>query len=175
MNAKSVIGIIVILIVLAIGGYYLGKPKETSAPANLYTNQNQSGDTMPQENGNNVTSQMPVPNSDSEVPEMIVDEEEDQEEPAPQSTTHSVSMTGNSFSPSTLQIKVGDTVTFANSGSAIVWPASDPHPTHTGLSGFDAQRPLEPGESWSFKFTRAGSFGYHDHLNPSVRGTIVVE
>jgi plastocyanin len=92
-----------------------------------------------------------------------------------QATSYEVLITSSGFIPSTLTIKIGDTVTFVNKDSKPHWPASDPHPTHTNYPGFDALRPLKTGESYSFTFTKQGAWGYHDHLNPSLRGTIIVE
>ncbi len=86
-----------------------------------------------------------------------------------------VHMQSDSFDPPTLTIKVGDTVEFRNESGDDKWPASDNHPTHELYPGFDAKRPLLDGESYEFTFDRVGSWGYHDHLNPAIRGTIVVE
>jgi len=97
--------------------------------------------------------------------------------------------TDSGFSPSPLTIKVGDTVAFTNQSSKDMWPASAMHPTHKGYPGsdiqkcgtseeseiFDACRGIPPGGSWSFKFVNAGSWNYHDHLNSSKFGKIVVE
>lgn len=90
-------------------------------------------------------------------------------------TSAAVNMSDTAFSPATLTVAVGTTVTFTNNGQGNHWPASVPHPVHTGLAGFDAKAPLATGESYSFTFTKAGTFGYHDHLNPSLRGTITVQ
>ncbi|MEM0476572.1 MAG: cupredoxin domain-containing protein [Candidatus Aenigmatarchaeota archaeon] len=96
---------------------------------------------------------------------------------------HIVEIYSNGFVPQTLRIKVGDTVTFVNKDSSPHWPASDPHPTHTDYpekggcisSAFDTCRGLRQGESWNFTFKYKGTWNYHDHLNPSLRGTIIVE
>lgn len=83
---------------------------------------------------------------------------------------------GSKFTPSTVTINAGDTVAFKNTGSsASVWPASDPHPTHTDYPGFDALKGIAPGGTYSFTFTKTGSWGYHNHLNPAQQGTIVVQ
>lgn len=83
---------------------------------------------------------------------------------------------GGSFVPATLTVKQGTTVTWRNTGNASVWPASDPHPTHSIYPGFDAGRPVGGGGSWSFTFDKKGSWGYHNHLNPYVGGgTVIVE
>lgn len=60
------------------------------------------------------------------------------------------------------------TVTFTGSN---LWVASDPHPIHTDLPGFD---PRKVQESFSFTFDRVGEWGFHNHLRPSDTGTIIV-
>jgi plastocyanin len=73
--------------------------------------------------------------------------------------TAAVQFTDQGFSPATLTVVSGTTVTFTNQSSTTVWPASDPHPSHTGLPGFDANKGLAKGESYSFTFTKTGKFG----------------
>lgn len=79
------------------------------------------------------------------------------------------------FSPATLRVKAGATVTFKNESSNQMWVASNPHPVHTGYSGFDARQAYGSGQSYSFTFARVGTWSYHNHLNPGDGGTIVVE
>jgi plastocyanin len=86
-----------------------------------------------------------------------------------------VTMEADGFSPSTLTVERGETVTFENTSDEDKWPASNVHPTHELYPGFDAKNAVLPDESYSFTFERAGSWGYHDHLNPALQGTIVVE
>ena len=86
-----------------------------------------------------------------------------------------VKYTDSGWEPSTLTIKSGDTVTFEKDSGDDVWPASNDHPTHLLYKGFDARKPLLQGDSYSFTFTKAGSWGYHNHLEPDVQGTIVVK
>jgi plastocyanin len=96
---------------------------------------------------------------------------------------YTVEITASGFSPSMVAISAGDTVAFVNRDSAAHWPASDPHPIHTGYpepggcigSKFDACTGLAQGESFTFTFTHKGSWGYHDHLNPTLRGTVIVQ
>lgn len=56
-----------------------------------------------------------------------------------------------------------------------MWVASDPHPQHSDLPEFDSLKAIPQGESYLYTFTQKGTWGYHDHLNPSALGTIVVE
>lgn len=86
-----------------------------------------------------------------------------------------VSITDTGFEPATLTVPAGTTVTFLNNGQAAHWPASNPHPIHTGLSGFDATKALATGETYSFTFTKTGTWGFHDHLNTSLTGSVVVK
>lgn len=88
---------------------------------------------------------------------------------------HAVVYTATGFAPVPLVILAGQTVLFKNEHSADMWVASAPHPTHTDYSGFDASRPYGQGETYSFTFTRIGTWKYHNHLNPAHYGSIVVE
>lgn len=87
-----------------------------------------------------------------------------------------VEIKSSGFVPSTIKVKKGTQVTFTNTDSASHRVASDPHPNHSGLPGFDAIEPLLTDESYSFVFEETGTFTYHDHLNPlQYKGTVIVE
>jgi len=110
--------------------------------------------------------------------------------PAPVATSR-VEITANGFSPSSIKVKVGDTVTWTNNDSAPHWPATAAHPTHTVYPGsditkcktaaqgtiFDACKGLNQGESYSFKFDQKGDWKYHDHLKAVAPffGSVTVE
>ena len=89
--------------------------------------------------------------------------------------TSTVTYRNGVFSPSTITINAGEAIVFQNENSSSLWVVSDPHPVHSDLPGFDARRGMSQGETYSFTFTQKGAFGYHNHLNPGARGTIVVE
>jgi plastocyanin len=84
-------------------------------------------------------------------------------------------MSDDGFEPTTLNIKVGDTVKFINKSKYWHWPASDLHPTHTLYPEFDPRKPVGPGEVWEFTFEKKGNWHLHDHLSPYVTGKIIVE
>lgn len=86
-----------------------------------------------------------------------------------------VAITEEGFAPETILINPGTTVTWINRDDGPHRVASNPHPEHDALPGFDAGDPIFPDESYSYTFTEAGEFDYHDHLNPETNGTIVVE
>ncbi len=93
-----------------------------------------------------------------------------------------VEITSLGFSPQTINIKVGETVTFVNNDNKLHWPASNIHPTHTEYpegggclgSKFDACGGLKQGERFSFTFNQKGVWAYHDHLNSELAGIVVV-
>lgn len=86
-----------------------------------------------------------------------------------------VKLGSNGFTPSELSIKPGETVKFTTDLGKPFWPASDLHPTHGIYPEFDPQEPIEPTDSWSFTFLKAGRWRYHDHLQPEFRGIIEVK
>lgn len=93
------------------------------------------------------------------------------------------------FSPSSIEVTAPTMVIFQSSSTKDFWPASNNHPTHTlypgsGISecgkvtdgsNFDACAPQKAGTFWAFIFKEKGTWGYHDHLNPSRTGTVVVK
>lgn len=81
---------------------------------------------------------------------------------------------GTSFTPAALTVNLGDTVTFENRSNKAFWPASNLHPSHLIWSDFDPKKPYAQGTSWSFTFTQQGSWGYHDHITPTLGGTVIV-
>lgn len=164
--------IIIVLVVIITGGYFLVKNKTAQAPEETST------------------SGMPVPGANT--PEMIVTEEEDTSglPGANQNVITPVVIYGDAgYSPSILTIKAGDTVTFKNQSAQNMWTASAMHPAHILYSGtslsdhcpdtanisFDACKGTPSGDSWSFTFTKVGTWSYHDHLHPALFGKVVVE
>lgn len=96
-----------------------------------------------------------------------------------------VTYTDTGFEPKSITINQGQAVRFVNQSSRGMWVGSDSHPTHTNYpvkaesdclgSSFDACRGIPAGESWSFTFTEAGTWGYHNHTQAGHRGTVIVE
>lgn len=90
--------------------------------------------------------------------------------------THIVELRAEGFSPAELTVEEGDTVEFINRSSPtkFFWPASDFHPTHGIYPEFDPREPIPQNRTWKFTFTRASSWGYHDHVAPYFTGRITV-
>lgn len=87
----------------------------------------------------------------------------------------SIVLTDDGFIPRYVRINKGTNVIFTTTRQNQFWPASNEHPSHTIYPAFDAKRPLEPHESWSFTFDRAGEWGLHDHVRSYYTGIIYVE
>lgn len=104
-------------------------------------------------------------------------------------SANTITLTSNGFEPQTLTVKVGTTVTWVDKSGDPMWIASGVHPIHslydgTSLSehcaaGYTGPTPFDEcsgsTNNYSFTFTKKGTFPYHDHLNISETGTIVVE
>lgn len=85
-----------------------------------------------------------------------------------------IELRDDGFYPENISVNQGDTITFTTTRNGPFWPASNLHPSHTLYPEFDPAEPISPTASWSFTFTRPGSWNYHDHLAPLYRGTIEV-
>lgn len=106
-----------------------------------------------------------------------------QEPPADQQTSDSliaaaelvtITYSNSGFSPNTVTVKTGGKVTIKNDSSKSVQFDSDPHPAHTDNEELNAEV-IKAGQSETFTVTKAGTFGYHNHLNASETGTIIVQ
>ena len=81
-------------------------------------------------------------------------------------TANAVSIKSMAFTPKTLKVKVGQTVTWKN----------DDQFTHTVTSDSSAFNSgnLSNGGTFSFTFTKAGTFPYHCNIHTSMTGEVVV-
>ena len=81
-------------------------------------------------------------------------------------TSASVSMAGRSFSPSTVTIEAGESVTFRND--------DDREHTVTATDGSFNSGTLPEGGSWKRSFKGAGTFSYLCAIHPEMTGKVVV-
>lgn len=91
-----------------------------------------------------------------------------------ENASDTIAYNGESFSPSQLTVKSGATVTIKNTSSRQLQMQSEPHPVHTDDPDLNVGT-VAPGQSKTFTVAQKGASGYHNHLNPSERGTITVE
>lgn len=85
--------------------------------------------------------------------------------PVNEVTTEVVAIKNFAFSPATLTVKAGTTVTWTNQDSA----------THDVKGDAFASEPLSQGETFSFTFDKAGNYDYICSFHPSMTGKVIVE
>ena len=105
-----------------------------------------------------------------------------------------VTYTNDGFEPRQVTVLASTSVEWTNRSDKLMWIASDPHPSHTDLPGFDEQGvegnerdtdllgnsvPIAEahvvGGIYRYTFLKKGVWKYHNHLLPSDRGSIIVE
>lgn len=91
----------------------------------------------------------------------------------PKLKVHKVTLSASGFSVGQLSIKQGEKVVFTNQSGAEARIPSNPHPIHSDLPALDSGT-LKDGQSYSFTFDKAGTFGVHNHFNPSQTMSITV-
>jgi plastocyanin len=86
--------------------------------------------------------------------------------PAARASEHEVGMAGRAFAPSTLEIQVGDTVTWTND--------DDTEHTVTASDGLFDSGQLAEGGTFAFTFDTAGEYSYFCAIHPEMQGRVVV-
>lgn len=81
-------------------------------------------------------------------------------------TSRSVTISGSAFSPATLTVTAGTTVTWTNNDSVSHTIADD--------DGIFTSGTLSRGQTYSHTYSDAGTFPYHCGIHPSMTGTVVV-
>ncbi len=85
-----------------------------------------------------------------------------------------VTVTASGYEPKTLTVKAGTKVTWKNTSGGPVTVNSDAHPTHL-LWPFLNLGKFDDGSSVSVVFEKPGTYTYHNHLDASQTGTVIVE
>ncbi len=169
MQNSTLVWIIIIALVILGAGWYLFS-NQPIAPANVDQN-------------TDIEQGMLVPGTEGGLAADTEVIEDTSVNSAPMSAA--VTYSANGFSPSTVTVKVGGTVTWANSSGGNMWVASAQHPTHTVYSGTTLQEHCDTmsndsfdqcanGNTYSFTFDKVGTWRYHNHSNSSHFGSVVV-
>lgn len=82
-------------------------------------------------------------------------------------TANTITIQSFAFSPNTLNVSAGQTITVINNDSA-------PHTVTSDDGKFDVQN-LDPGKTGSFVAPPAGTYTYHCNIHRSMTGTLVVK
>jgi len=94
---------------------------------------------------------------------------------APSGPTMAVSIVTNgtfAFSPATITVKVGTTVTWTNNTSAPHTVTSD---DGTSFDSGSSNPIAASGGTYSFTFTKAGTYTYHCAIHPFMKATVIVQ
>jgi plastocyanin len=93
-----------------------------------------------------------------------------------QAAAATIEVTGTSFSPQTVKIKKGQSVTWVNQDTAPHQVMANPYPSGSSLPSLNSTEPMVLGESYTATFDEAGTYAYHDPLNPAaLNGVVMVE
>ena len=71
------------------------------------------------------------------------------------------------FSPATITVAIGTTITWTNQDSAAHTVTSD--------SGVFDSGSISQGKTFSYTFNEKGSFNYHCTFHPNMKGTVIVQ
>ncbi len=85
-----------------------------------------------------------------------------------------VMLTARGFEPMILTINAGTTVAWTNKSDTTGNVSSDDHPTHQKYPPLNLGD-FPSGATVSLQFNEPGPYTYHDHLNPSTTGSIIVQ
>lgn len=83
-------------------------------------------------------------------------------------------LTSTGFTPKDITVKVGTTIIWVNRSGKKATINSDLHPTHLVYPRLNIGE-IADGSALNLVFDKKGKYGYHDHSNPSVKGTVTVE
>lgn len=89
------------------------------------------------------------------------------------SAAPTITYNGSGFSPSSVSVNSGDTIAIKNISSSPLQFDSNPHPVHTDDPELNIGV-IDSGQTSTIKVVTKGTHSYHNHLNPSQTGTIVV-
>lgn len=166
MKGTSILLIVVILVIIVIGAFWMLRGRSTTEEV-LPT---LSPVTAPIGGAGVLPATNPTASPVSGLPTTLASPVASPNAPVGKT----VSITAKGFSPASVTVPMNGTVTFTNSDTQSHQINSDPHPTHTSYPTLNGDV-LAAGKSRTVTFTKAGTFGYHDHLNPGTKGTVTVK
>jgi len=184
MNTKLLIGAIAIFALVVI--FYSSRPAEVVAPVTESATELAQSETTPQPSpSDTVSTTPPVTNSVTETP--VTTPKPTAPSPKPTPTlpySATVVYDGDRFIPDAVTIIEGGTIRFMNTSSEKMWIGADNHPMHDRYpvksdgdcfgSSFDQCTAVGNGTSWSYTFTRTGTWGYHNHTRARDTGSVTV-
>jgi amicyanin len=85
-----------------------------------------------------------------------------------QTSSSALAIHNFTFTPQTLTVKAGTTVTWTNKDDT-------PHGIASADNAFKKSQALDTDDSYSFTFATPGTYAYFCYVHPFMKGTIVVE
>lgn len=149
MRIKGIIIAVLVVIVLAGGIFVL--TKNNGEKKNSYTDKVESSDG---EATKDAPSNTPEPNTPGSL--------------------NLITYTDDGFSGESIKVKTGGTINITNKSSKALEFNSNRHPQHTENAELNVGS-IPAGQSKMITVTKSGTFGYHNHLNPSQTGSITVQ
>ncbi len=146
---KKIIILVVVVVALALGGYFIISNKDKETPQTTTPNTSAASSTSTDSSDTSTT------------------------QPPTSTETAVITYTDSGFSPSSLTVKAGTVITVQNSSSKTLDFASDDHPSHKINSELNVGD-IPPGESGTFT-PKVGMWGYHNHLDASDTGQVIVQ
>ena len=146
-------------------------PAETeTAPATQAAPPAEPAEPAPAEPAPAPAEPAPAPAAPEPEPQFLEDEREEAPKPEPKAVAAAngtVTISDFTFSPGTITVNQGDTVTWVNNGPT-------PHSATSSSGAFDTG--IYPkGQSRSHTFNEAGTFAYICTPHPFMKGTVVVQ
>lgn len=86
---------------------------------------------------------------------------------------HKVTISGGKVSPAYTEAHLCDTLTFLNQDDIIRDIAFGSHPAHDAYAG-ESELSIRKGRGETITLNQAGSYRFHDHLDPDVAGDFTV-
>ena len=145
MSKNTTIGLAVLVLLILVGWYFIQSQK-TQAPY-----------SVPQP-----SPQQAAPATESAAPTETMEE-------------NVVKISSSGFLPQNITISAGKSVTWVNEDTESHQVNSAVHPTHQLYPPLNTVSLLKSGEKKSLSFPDLGTYKYHDHLNPSLTGSVTVE
>ncbi len=139
MNSKIIIIVIIVVIIIGGGAYFLNK----NNPSQMQM-QNMPAQTQGQAQTSPATSSSQA-----------------------KTGKNAVTIQNFAFSPATITVKAGDSVTWTNQDSAGHSATADDNSFDTGV--------LPQGQSKSITFSKAGTYTYHCSVHPNMKATVIVQ
>jgi plastocyanin len=187
MNTSNALITVAVVALIAAGGFLLFIGNDTTEqPTQQPATTTQDATTSESGTTSNRSTSSPQDQSDEPGQEATSTDSEGSDVGTTTATepAATVQYVDGEFTPQEVTVSQGETVRFT-AESQNMWVASDVHPSHTEYDGTSLSEhcngegesfdQCESGREYSFTFDQSGEFNYHNHEQPSAKGTVIVQ